>query len=111
KLPTLGRRFQVGFDWASLLLFPRDLAYVRTEQTERVSHAHYDAGDFIFRQGDAPSNFYVLEQGEVEVLRARDGNPGRASGNGADYEVVAVLCSGSFFGERALLGNRPRVVS
>lgn len=111
KLPTLGRRFQVGFDWASLLLFPRDLAYVRTEATERVSHAHYDAGDFIFRQGDAPTSFYVLEQGEVEVLRSKDGSAGKASGNGADFEVVTVLGAGSFFGERALLGNRPRVMS
>ena len=111
KLPTIGRRFQVGFDWASLLLFPRDLAYVRTEPTERVSHAHYDAGDFIFRQGDAPTNFYVLESGEVEVLRAVDGKEGTPSGNGAGFQVVAVLGSGSFFGERALLGNRPRVMS
>jgi NADH dehydrogenase len=111
KLPTVGRRLQVGFDWASLLLFPRDLAYVRTEHTERVSHAHYDAGDFIFRQGDAPTNFYVLEQGEVEVLRSIDGAPGSTSGNGEAFEVVAVLGSGSFFGERALMGNRPRVMS
>jgi NADH:quinone reductase (non-electrogenic) len=111
KLPTLGRRFQVGFDWASLLLFPRDLAYVRTESTERVWHAHYDAGDFIFRQGDAATNFYVLEQGEVEVLRSTSGSEGTLAGNGAGYEVVAVLSSGSFFGERALLGNRTRVMS
>src|SRR5262249_41430946 len=27
KLPTWARRFQVGFDWAWLLLFPRDLAH------------------------------------------------------------------------------------
>ena len=111
KLPTIGRRLQVGFDWASLLLFPRDLAYVRTEQTERVSHAHYDAGDFIFREGDAPTNFYVLEQGEVEVLRPTNGAAGTPSGNGHSHEVVAVLAAGSFFGERALLGNRPRVMS
>lgn len=112
KLPTVGRRLQVGFDWAALLLFPRDLAYVRTEPTERVSHAHYDPGDFIFRKGDAPSNFYVLEQGEVEVLRHKDGDTaGPVAGNGAQHEVVAVLSSGSFFGERALVGNRPRVMS
>jgi NADH dehydrogenase len=111
KLPTIGRRLQVGFDWASLLLFPRDLAYVRNESTERVSHAHYGPGDFIFRQGDTPTNFYVLKQGEVEVLRPTTGAAGKASGNGAGYEVVAVLGSGSFFGERALLGNRPRVMS
>jgi NADH dehydrogenase len=102
KLPTVGRRLQVGFDWATLLVFPRDLAYVRTEQTERVSHAHYDAGDFIFRQGDAPTNFYVVEKGEVEIVRHEHGGP---------EEVVAVLGAGSFFGERALVGNRPRVMS
>lgn len=102
KLPTLGRRFQVGFDWALLLVFPRDLAYIRTEQTERVSHAHYDPGDFIIRKGEAPTNFYVLKQGEVEVLRS-NGSP--------EHQVVAVLGPGSFFGERALLGNRPRVMS
>ena len=111
KLPTLGRRLQVGFDWASLLIFPRDLAYVRSESTERVSHAHYDPGDFIFKTGDAPTNFYVLEQGEVEVLRPVDGAPSGVSGNGAGHEVVTVLGANSFFGERALLGNRPRAMS
>jgi NADH:ubiquinone reductase (H+-translocating) len=111
KLPTLGRRFQVGFDWASLLLFPRDLAYVRSESTERVSHAHYAAGDFIFRKGDAPTNFYVLEQGEVEILRSTTAGNGSPSHDGDGYEVVTVLGSGSFFGERALLGNRARVMS
>jgi NADH:ubiquinone reductase (H+-translocating) len=102
KLPTIGRRLQVGFDWAWLLVFPRDLAYVRTEQTERVSHAHYASGDFVFRKGDAPTYFYVVEKGEVEVLRSQNGENG---------EVVTVLGAGSFFGERALLGNRPRVMS
>src|SRR4029079_15717485 len=65
----------------------------------------------IFRQGDAPTNFYVLEKGEVEVLRSKNGSSGTASGNGSEFELVAVLGSGSFFGERALLGNRPRVMS
>lgn len=102
KLPSWGRRFQVGFDWATLLVFPRDLAFVQTEQTSLVSHAHYNPGEFIFRSGDPPTNFYVLEQGEVEVVRHNDGTPG---------EVMAVLGSGSFFGERALIGNRPRVMS
>ncbi|HYG33373.1 MAG TPA: FAD-dependent oxidoreductase, partial [Clostridia bacterium] len=116
KLPTIGQRLQVGFDWAALLIFPRDLAYVRTEQTQRVSHAHYDAGDFIFRKGEPPTNFYVLEQGEVEVVRPGDSTPvhhGNGDGETADDggEVVAVLGPGSFFGERALIGNRPRVMS
>lgn len=80
----------------------RDLAHVRTQLTDRVSHAHYEGGDFIIRQGEPPTSFYVLEKGEVEVLRNQ---------NGSEGEVVAVLGPGSFFGERALLGNRPRVMS
>src|SRR5207247_400275 len=52
KLPTWARRLQVGFDWAWLLVFPRDLAHVRTRQTDRVSHAHYEAGDFIIKRDE-----------------------------------------------------------
>ena len=103
KLPTIGRRLQVGFDWATLLVFPRDLAYVQTEQTQRVSHAHYAPGEFIFRKGESPTNFYVLEKGEVEILRSHNGS--------TDGEVINVLGPGSFFGERALLGDRPRAMS
>jgi NADH dehydrogenase len=103
KLPTWSRRLQVGFDWAWLVLFPRDLAHLRTRQTDRVTHAHYQPGDYIIRQGDLPTNFYVVEQGEVEVVRTTPKVP--------DGEVVAVLGPGSFFGEKALLNNEPRVAS
>lgn len=103
KLPTWARRFQVGFDWAWLLLFPRDLAHLRARPTDRVSHAHYSPGECIISQGDPPTNFYVVEQGEVEVRRAKD--------SGSDGEVVSVLGPGSFFGEKALLNNEPRVAT
>ena len=101
KLPTFARKFQVGFDWAWLWFFPRDLAHVRTRQTDRVSHAHYQAGDLIIEHGDPPTNFYVIEKGEVEVIRATDKDP--------RGEVVAVLGPGSFFGEKALMSDEPRV--
>jgi len=103
KLPTFARQLQVGFDWAWLLLFPRDLAHLRTRTTDRVSHAHYQAGDFIIRQGEPPTNFYVIEQGEVEMTRVTDKDP--------KGEVVAILGPGSFFGEKALLSDEPRVAS
>jgi len=103
KLPTWARRFQVGFDWAWLVLFPRDLSHLRTNTTDRVSHAHYQPGDIIIRKGEPPANFYVVEQGEVEVVRP--------IGNGSGGEVIAVLGTGSFFGEKALLNNEPRVFS
>jgi NADH dehydrogenase len=103
KLPAWSRRIQVGVDWAWLLFFPRDLSHLRTDVTDRVGHAHYEPGDWIIRQGEPPASFYVIEQGEVEVVRAA---PGQAGG-----EVIAVLGAGNFFGEGALLSNQPRSAS
>lgn len=103
KLPSWARRFQVGFDWAWLVLFPRDLAHLRTRTTDRVAHAHYEPGDWIFRQGDPPTSFYVIERGEVEVIRN--------SAPEAEGELLAVLGPDSFFGEMALLNNEPRNAS
>jgi NADH:ubiquinone reductase (H+-translocating) len=103
KLPTWARRLQLMFDWAWLLWFPRDLSHVRTDQTERVSHAHYEPGNYIYRQGDPANFFYIIEDGEVEVSRTTERDP--------KGEVLAVLGPGSFFGERALLGSQPRVAS
>jgi len=103
KMPSWGRRIQVGADWAWLLLFPRDLAYVRTDPTERVTHAHYEPGDFIIKQDEPPAAFYVIESGEVEVVRATPEKP--------EGEVISVLGAGCFFGEQALLNNRPRSAS
>jgi NADH dehydrogenase len=103
KLPTWSRRCQVGFDWFWLLLFPRDLSHLRTRTTDRVSHAHYEAGDVIIKQGDPPADFYVVERGEVEVIRS--------SAEAPEGAIVAVLGAGSFFGERALVNNEPRSAS
>lgn len=103
KLPSLSRRIQVGFDWAWLLIFPRDLSCIKTDVTDRVSHAHYEPGDYIIKQGEPPSGFYVIEQGEVEIVRTLPEKP--------EGEVIATLGTGNFFGEQALINNRPRAAS
>lgn len=103
KLPAWSRRIQVGFDWAWLLLFPRDLSHIKTDTTDRVVHAHYEPGDYIIRQGEPPTSFYVIEKGEVEVVRSSPDKP--------DGEVIATMGAGNFFGEQALLSNQPRTAS
>jgi NADH dehydrogenase len=103
KLPTWARRVQVGFDWAWLLLFPRDLSYLRTDTTDRVSHAHFEPGDVIIKQGEPPVGFYVIEDGEVEVVRTSKEKP--------EGEIIAVVGKGNFFGEQALLNSSPRTAS
>ncbi len=103
KLPSWSRRFQVGLDWALLLLFPRDLSHLRNRQTDRATRSHYQPGEFVFRAGEPRVDFFVIEQGEVEVVRRTPRHP--------DGEVVSVLGPGSFFGERSLLDHTPRLSS
>lgn len=83
--------------------FPRDLSCLKTDTTDRVSHAHYEAGDFVIKQGDAPDSFYVIEKGEVDIVRTSPEKP--------DGEIIAVLGPGSFFGEAALSNQQPRSAS
>lgn len=61
----------------------------------------YNHGDIIIRQGDAGKCMYVIQEGEVEVIR---------NDNGAAVRL-AVLGQGDIFGEISLLGNEKRSAS
>jgi NADH dehydrogenase len=95
KSPSWSRRIKVAFDWTWELFFPRDLAYIRINQTERITRAHYRPGDYIFAEGEPAMRFYVIERGEVEVMRHHP--------TGGPDNMVAMLRPGEFFGEMALL--------
>ena len=103
KLPTWSRRFKVALDWTWDLLFPRDLSFLNSDTSKQFTHAYYRQGDFIQRQGDPARVFSVVEEGQLEVL-VSDGP------NGPE-RVVAVLGKGDFFGNAALLENRPHQTS
>ncbi len=99
KLPTWSRRIKVALDWAWDVLFPRDLSFLNTDATQQVTHAYYRPGDFVHRRGELAQVFSIIEEGEVEILQPAEESP--------DGKVVAVLGKGDFFGEEALLANRP----
>jgi CRP/FNR family cyclic AMP-dependent transcriptional regulator len=61
----------------------------------------YSHGDTIIRQGDAGKCMYVIQEGEVEVIRSYGGGDVR----------LAVLGQGDIFGEISLLGNERRSAS
>jgi NADH dehydrogenase len=103
KLPTWSRRVKVALDWAWDLLFPRDLSFLNTDSAQQFYHTYYRPGDFIQRQGESARFFSAIEEGEVEILKATEQN--------AEPKIVAVLGKGDFFGEAALLGNRPHETS
>jgi NADH:ubiquinone reductase (H+-translocating) len=99
KLPTWSRRIKVGLDWAWDVLFPRDLSFLNTDAAQHATHAYFRPGDLIQRQGDPARFFSVIEEGEVEVLQTTEENP--------EGKVMGVLGKGDFFGDAALIGNRP----
>jgi NADH dehydrogenase len=103
KLPTWSRRFKVGFDWSWDFVFPRDLSFLSSDTARPFTHAYYRKGDFIQRQGDPARFFSIIEEGEVEVLVSETAGTGE--------KIVAVLSKNDFFGNEALLENRPHQTS
>jgi len=103
KLPTWSRRCKVALDWAWDVLFPRDLSFLNTDVTLKVNHAYYLPGDYIHRQGELANTFSIIDEGEVEALKATPPDP--------EPKIVAVLSKGDFFGEATLLGDHPHETS
>ena len=103
KLPTWSRRVKVALDWGWDVLFPRDLSFLNTDTAQNVTHAYFRPGDFIHRQGELANTFSIIEEGEVEALKAM--------GQNAEPQIVAVLSKGDSFGEAMLMGNRQHETS
>ena len=61
----------------------------------------FGAGEPVFREGDLGTDMYIIQTGQVEIVR-RVGDEDRQ---------MAVLERGDFFGEMALLENLPRTAS
>src|SRR5439155_19474132 len=60
-----------------------------------------DAGDVIVRQGAPADKFFIIIDGEVEVVREDDG----------EHRTLATLSRGQFFGEMAILRDTPRMAT
>jgi CRP-like cAMP-binding protein len=58
-------------------------------------------GDYVFREGDLGTEMYIIHEGQVEILNRVKG----------EERLLAVLEKGDFFGEMALLEDRPRAAS
>jgi CRP-like cAMP-binding protein len=93
-MPGLDRKIRVGLDWATALLLPGDLVQLRIQPTDNITTEHFEPGQTVFEQGDVGDRLYVIQRGSVEILR--------------DGARLAVLSKGEYFGEMALLSNKPR---
>ena len=98
KMPGWDRKVRISTDWLLHLMFPPELAQTKVAAEYGIKSQHFRPGDMVFRQGDVGDSVYVIEQGECEVLREKDGSE----------EVLANLARGDYFGEMALLSDQTR---
>jgi hypothetical protein len=73
----------------------------RVSVTAQLDPFRFNPGDVIVKEGDKADRFYIITNGEVEVVR---------KGAGGD-EQVAKLGPGQFFGEIGLLTGKPRIAT
>ncbi len=98
KMPGWNRKIRISTDWLLHLLFPPELAQTKIALEPGIKHQHFERGDIVFRQGDLGDNVYVIQEGECDVLRERDGA----------QELLATLGRGEYFGEMAVLSDQTR---
>ena len=93
QLPRLKRKIQVLIDWNLELLFRRDIVHLDITRSQQTTRAHYVPGQIVFNQGDLARGFFIILDGQVQVVRERRGVE----------ELVATLGPGEYFGEISLL--------
>ena len=73
-----------------------------SQRTFSTSTEHYQAGEIIFRQGYPGTHAYIIQSGEVAIIREMD--------NGS-RQLLAVLKAGEMFGEIAVLDDVTRTAT
>uniref|UniRef100_A0A8C2Q2P3 Protein kinase cAMP-dependent type II regulatory subunit beta n=1 Tax=Cyprinus carpio TaxID=7962 RepID=A0A8C2Q2P3_CYPCA len=80
----------------------------RMKVVDVLSTKVYNSGEQIIAQGDLADCFYIVESGHVRITMKRS----KSKNDTEDEEVEIATCSrGQYFGELALVTNKPRAAS
>lgn len=102
KLPGLERKLRVAMDWTLDLVLPPDIVQLKTDKPLGLRREHFEPRETICHEGERGDWFYVVLDGEVEVLQA---------GAGGAEVPLGRLGRGECFGEIALVSDRPRTAT
>ncbi len=67
---------------------------------QRMKRISFRSGDVIIKEGDPGDSFYLIDHGQVAVISEKE-----------DHRRIGVLEEGDFFGELALLTQKPRTAT
>lgn len=98
KLPGFDRKLKVAFSWLLDTIIPIESVQLKMTPSKGVINFHYEKGEVIFNEGDIGDYFYIIVKGEVEIVKK----------SGSDFERVAILSAGEYFGEMAILRDQKR---
>lgn len=101
KLPGFDRKIKVAFSWFLDTVIPIETVELKLSPSAGIASLHFEPGEVIFHQGDVGDYLYIIVEGEVEVIKEKDGQENK----------VATLHSGEFFGEIALLSHKKRTAT
>ncbi|XP_034962709.1 cAMP-dependent protein kinase type II-alpha regulatory subunit [Zootoca vivipara] len=80
----------------------------RMKIVDVIGEKTFQDGERIIAQGDKADSFYIVESGEVKILIKSK----TVTGKDANQEVEIARCEkGQYFGELALVTNKPRAAS
>lgn len=74
--------------------------YERSKIADALETIKYPAGSNIIKEGDVGDKFYILESGEAEAVK-----------RGHENKPLKLYKKGDYFGELALLDDKPRAAS
>lgn len=66
--------------------------------SKKTTNKTFLPGDFIFREGEYGKVAYVIEEGDIELVKF----------TGEDYIILAEISKGALFGEMAIIDGSPR---
>ncbi|MCJ8744157.1 hypothetical protein PDJAM_G00115200 [Pangasius djambal] len=84
----------------------------RMKMVDVLGAKTFKDGEQIIKQGDAADCFYIVESGVVKIMIKRKAKAGRPRSEDEEVEVEVSRCvRGQYFGELALVTNKPRAAS
>ena len=78
-----------------------DRKYLKNSAANAVRMSEFNKGDIIFKKGEMGATMYEIRSGSVGIY---------LDYKGPNQKLLTVKQSGEFFGEIALIEDRPRTV-